>query len=393
AEFQSLNLSSPGAADYYEDLATFLNYHLGLNATAEEYEALIADCGQGALSCTESIMICPTAPSYLNPDLIVYTDCEEEALASLQEQALLQYNQLLAEAEQTFINNYLAHCGSAVQETFTVTHEIHEYHYTLYYYDQAGNLARTVPPKGVDILSKAEVSEVAAYRIGVSPTPKYPEHRMLTSYQYNSLRQLVAKKMPDVAEEHYWYDELGRLIASQDGRQVDLGNFYSYTLYDQLGRVVEVGEITPNGNDGLEQLLAVDNLRIPYADFESLITANTIPINRRYITRTYYDGAPFAVPAFGTAGQENLRNRVSTTVFAEYYPASGNWDNDYDYATHYSYDITGNVKTLVQELVELTGTGHRYKRIDYDYDFLSGNVNAVYYQKGAADQFTHRYFY
>jgi hypothetical protein len=35
-------------------------------------------------------------------------------------------------------------------ETFTVTHSKREYHYTLYYYDQAGNLIKTVAPRDVN---------------------------------------------------------------------------------------------------------------------------------------------------------------------------------------------------------------------------------------------------
>ncbi|MBN8785275.1 MAG: hypothetical protein J0G98_19605 [Terrimonas ferruginea] len=34
-------------------------------------------------------------------------------------------------------------------ETFTASYLPKEYHYTLYYYDQAGNLVKTVPPAGV----------------------------------------------------------------------------------------------------------------------------------------------------------------------------------------------------------------------------------------------------
>ena len=34
-----------------------------------------------------------------------------------------------------------------------------------------------------------------------------------------------------------------------------------------------------------------------------------------------------------------------------------------------------------------------FKRIDYDFDLVSGKVDAVYYQKASTDQFTHRYEY
>ena len=56
-------------------------------------------------------------------------------------------------------------------------------------------------------------------------------------------------------------------------------------------------------------------------------------------------------------------------------------------------NIHGNVKSLVQELPALQALGQRFKRIDHDYDLVSGKVNEVKYQKGQADAFFHRYDY
>lgn len=65
----------------------------------------------------------------------------------------------------------------------------------------------------------------------------------------------------------------------------------------------------------------------------------------------------------------------------------------YTRATHYSYDIHGNVHTLIQEFPELAEVNSQYKYVQYDYDLISGQVNQVAYQAGAADQFFHRYNY
>ena len=78
-------------------------------------------------------------------------------------------------------------------------------------------------------------------------------------------------------------------------------------------------------------------------------------------------------------------------------------------ATHYSGvypdpqgigNVHGNVNILVQEYTDLarldnTTTGHyqRYKKAEYSYDLVSGNVNEVAYQKGQNDEFRHRYSY
>jgi len=63
-------------------------------------------------------------------------------------------------------------------------------------------------------------------------------------------------------------------------------------------------------------------------------------------------------------------------------------DNNDEIATYYSYDIHGNVKSLLQRIPQLGN-----KRIDYVYDLVSGKVNFVMYQYGKADQFIHRYSY
>lgn len=91
---------------------------------------------------------------------------------------------------------------------------------------------------------------------------------------------------------------------------------------------------------------------------------------RTQITRTFYDN-----PLITQTGitQDNLRKRVATATYSDTY----NSDNlKYDYATHYSYDIHGNVKTLWQDNPLLDDLeAQRFKRIDYDYDLVSGKVN------------------
>jgi hypothetical protein len=50
----------------------------------------------------------------------------------------------------SFDSAYVGRClQAASKESLTLTDSISEYHYTLYYYDQAGNLVKTVPPAGL----------------------------------------------------------------------------------------------------------------------------------------------------------------------------------------------------------------------------------------------------
>ncbi|MEM9982472.1 MAG: hypothetical protein AAF734_08250, partial [Bacteroidota bacterium] len=67
---------------------------------------------------------------------------------------------------------------SNTQGTLSFAYQQATYHYTLYYYDRAGRLTKTVPPAGVRPLT--EVSRA-----------NRPAHTMTTTYDYNSLQQLV----------------------------------------------------------------------------------------------------------------------------------------------------------------------------------------------------------
>ena len=64
-------------------------------------------------------------------------------------------------------------------------------------------------------------------------------------------------------------------------------------------------------------------------------------------------------------------------------------------ASYYSYDIHGNVKTLLHDYKQgtLGKYNNRWKKIRYRYDLISGNVNWVGYQPGKKDAFYHRYSY
>jgi len=62
---------------------------------------------------------------------------------------------------------------------------------------------------------------------------------MVTKYEYNTLGQLVKQITPDGGQTEFYYDGKGRLRLSHNARQA--GTTFSYTDYDALGRIVEVG--------------------------------------------------------------------------------------------------------------------------------------------------------
>ncbi len=353
------------------------------------------------------VLPCPTCvftPSALEVPAEIDCDqgepCDEDASVIAEYWQQYQYNQLVAAATQTFIAAYKAKCltGPAFTESMNATHPDKEYHYTLYYYDQAGNLEHTVPPAGVQLLTTIETNQVKDYREGVpATTPIFPlssgiHHRLITRYQYNTLDQVREQSTPDAGRTKFFYDKVGRIVASQNDKQFNGNNpplFYSYTIYDGQGRIKEVGQVSGDPFNLLTQAIAEDPVQ-----FSNYLASGV----KEQVTQTFYDtdiSLNGYQAQFLTGKQENLRQRVSSTTIEE------SFDGDiltYDHATHYSYDIHGNVNELVQENSKLailgTGSGQQqFKKTSYAFDLVSGNVNEVHYQDGKADQFHHKYEY
>ena len=293
-----------------------------------------------------------------------------------------------------FTAKYTAKCLQAVtKEQFTVSQPISEYHYTLYYYDQAGNLLKTVPPKGVKaIYNAAWLQSVAdARRNG---TVVKPPHELITNYRYNGLNQVVSQRSPDGGRSDFWYDRLARLVVSQNAKQKAEGNNFSYTKYDFIGRIAEVGQVTANA------ALLNDSITRRPVLLANWFTANNT--KREQVTTTYYDQAIINLGVYMTQNKATLRNRVSYTSFTK-----GNNPVNYDNGSFYNYDIHGNVKELLQDYGAASMMGlnsNRYKKLAYDYDLISGKVNSVVYQPAyyvpatqtwvqPTDAFYHRYKY
>jgi RHS repeat-associated protein len=276
-----------------------------------------------------------------------------------------------------FERNYIDKCLQAYKyESFTFTHSVREYHYTLYYYDQAGNLIRTVPPAGVHIADTMQVR--LARKAG---TTLVPAHTMYTDYRYNSLNQVVAQHSPDGGASLFWYDRLGRLSVSQNAKQ-KVGSQYSYTKYDIIGRITEVGQLT--SSTGMADATSRDK--------GSLATwlQNAAPTAEQ-ITKTSYDVA--YTPILEALKATNLRNRVAWTAL---YDNAADLDTlGFANATYYSYDILGNVDTLLHYYKKgiMKDKDNGLKKIAYDFDLVSGKVNQVSYQPGQKDAFYHKYVY
>jgi RHS repeat-associated protein len=310
----------------------------------------------------------------------VQEHCEEQALLASIYESDKQYQQNVKDKKQEYLENYANSCFADIEnrENFEVTYVLDEYLYTLYYYDQANNIIKTIPPQGIKLIDSGDTLEmIDEYRKNDSIKRILPSHEMITQYAYNSLNQLRWQRTPDGGTTHCWYDEIGRICLSQNEKQKN-ENAYAYTIYDALSRVIENGQIKniPEWDTTISFINQVD--------FSQWLTITSV--TKDEISKTDYDKQLLALSDFTP---ENLRGRVSAISYDE------DGDGSHEFATYFSYDQHGNVKSLIQQNVRLADieTSQQYKRIDYEYDLISGNIKAVHYQNGELDQFHHYYQY
>jgi len=205
----------------------------------------------------------------------------------------------------------------------------------------------------------------------------------------------------------FFYDRLGRIVVSQNSRQFASPALvkYSYSLYDVLGRVYEAGEKSENVGATIrfKDILGTNvngmfvSSVIDDADLATWLTTQSTT-TRKEVTKSYYDASVSVIASQFPAGFVpdvlTQRKRIVHVTYEEIYD---NNDATYDHATHYDYDIHGNVKTLLQDNKKISAISdvaqHRFKRLDYNFDLISGNVHRVDYQTGKADQWHHAYEY
>ncbi|KAF2342574.1 thrombospondin type 3 repeat-containing protein [Flavobacterium tistrianum] len=314
------------------------------------------------------------------------------------------------EKKEAFKQKYLKAAFEDLKETLTKTAIDKEYQYTLYYYDQAGNLVQTVPPEGVQRITAASNETINDIRknnalkedtADVNGQKVTPSNTLQTQYRYNSLNQLVWQKTPDGGETRFAYDELGRIIASQNSNQVGNSQF-SYTRYDFLGRITEAGQLKTKAGIALSinengRLVDASNNPIPTDAVKTTINyPYNVADNTEQVTRTIYDRPVKDTESWFTSyGSDNNHKRVTAVLYFDTLTRQSALDT-YSNGVFYDYDVHGNVKELVHNNnnASLKRMGVARKKIVYDYDLISGNVNKVTYQPNDAnEQFIHRYQY
>jgi RHS repeat-associated protein len=328
-----------------------------------------------------------------------------------------EFKDELTDLEQKFRAEYTAKCLAQANEQISLQYQNTLYHFTLYYYDAAGNLIKTLPPEGVSPINLGATCTTCGKTANQSLTyqkvienfradpnnpnneqvyPPQEDKNLFTVYNYNTLNHVVWSQSPDAGITQDWYDRLGRPVLTQNAAQAarhnpptDNNYYYSYTRYDALGRVYETGELATQTQASIALALDDDQLK-------SFIDKG---VSRTQLKRTLYDEQSACVSV--SISQKNLRNRVASIVYMDTDEDEDENANPNDpdncelvnYATHYSYDEQGFVQYVYQQFPELSGVGYEFFTMYYQYDIISGKMNEVHYQEGKEDQFFHRYDY
>jgi RHS repeat-associated protein len=362
---------------------------------------VISKCYTGAYTTT-GYLIPPSSYIYCTqtttPDpLTIIFDTASARAACIAEQNVIataeaneMWNTAVSQFMQTRLGTHYTACfSSPFKENFYYTTiELKQLYYTLYYYDQAGNLVQTVPPEGVRLLGSNAFDALGKgeYLGTIQPT-----HGLITHYKYNSLNQPIYKMTPDESgpshniPSYTFYNDKGQVVLSQNAKQQPL-NTFSCVSYDKLGRVCKSGEITNTTllTDMLDRTKYDQNVTNYWnTDLFTIANAPTDLIS------TTYDS-----PVAGDLSYTS-RGRITKVSRALDLPSLNASTPILDSYITYQYDIHGNVKTLVNgmplsstnssELIAFT--------VDYTYDLISGNVKQVVLDNGLTSQFMHKYLY
>ena len=165
----NITSNANSAHDHFISLSKFgatpLNYgFVGINDAIDAFKAYTAIASTNSdlnddYSWNEYIeniyvkqtKVCPPMamiPSNM-PEVLPDDDCEGEIALITGAYSNAAYQAYIHGLLTDFKRDYIAKALSSVVETLDVSYKDKEYQYTLYYYDQAGNLKQTVPPEGV----------------------------------------------------------------------------------------------------------------------------------------------------------------------------------------------------------------------------------------------------
>ncbi|PWV56687.1 RHS repeat-associated core domain-containing protein [Chitinophaga sp. S165] len=154
--------------NYETIVANYFNSSFGFTLSYADYADFAGLIAENPSSTT--VMLC-NRPVFKGVKQDNY-ECMMQIIDDAVVTGKVLYKEYIEEEKRLFRKSYIAYCG-ANKPIVSLNAPRQTYHYTLYYYDQAGNLVRTVPPEGVHPLDEVLVPLVDSARAHMQATCNY----------------------------------------------------------------------------------------------------------------------------------------------------------------------------------------------------------------------------
>lgn len=285
---------------YKKLFANYANHAYGYSLSYYEYADFISSC---ALNTSIVLYDKPAQPQAV-PDNF---SCTAGIMANLFSQAGAEYDRYLALIRRQFRDSYISNC-LANQAGASITGQNWEYHYTLYYYNQAGNLVKTIPPEGVQMLTSDQLDlmeslSATSGTASASSCPVYPS-TMLT-YKPSILSGFSTDLQNGTVHgvELWLYSAAG--LTTRNVRFVTPDNKYMFQAAVSNNKLwVELYTLTPAGTNAYTITLvnqAVGDLtgQLPLQTWTHLFIVPGASITTQSPMSLYLDGV--LIPGSGAA--------------------------------------------------------------------------------------------
>ena len=159
SDFQSAYPNVTPDTKLYRILYTnYMNHRLGYPMSYGDYADFTGK--QCTANSTALLYDKPQSPS------IPYDafSCSAGLISGAYTKAGQDYEIYIDQIRIAFRNAYISKCLNN-QASAKIEGDQSEYHYTLYYYDQSGNLVKTIPPEGVNLLTDAQIDLVEQFPV------------------------------------------------------------------------------------------------------------------------------------------------------------------------------------------------------------------------------------
>jgi len=278
-------VTDPNSKLYHILIVNYLNHKTGWPLSYADYGPVLNG------TCTDGTLVYdkPQTPTIQND----YFDCTASLLKQTYLLAGQEYDLYIKQKRIEFRNAYVSKCLSN-QPSLNVDGYKMEYHYTLYYYDQSGDLVKTVPPEGVRLLTDQEIAEVESLPAQDPAACALPPAYVL--YNTPAILSVLGDNLRNnssQAMEMWLYSNDGSSVRQL--RMISPDNNIMYQVAISDGKIwAELYSLAPDGNGGIgltltNQAVGVLSSDLPLMSWTHVVLQSTAGVTNGAV-QIYVDG-------------------------------------------------------------------------------------------------------